>query len=94
MENKKTARGFAYHEFKDRYGKDCSLQKLAFENAIWFGIDDAEPRIMAKDTPEGGNGRVDYPVPKEVSFNTRMHLTQKHVWRLLPILIRFNFYCA
>jgi len=93
VEKKVTHRGFDYHEFEDRYNAKCSLQKssLAFENAIWFGVDDAEPKIMAKDTPEGGNGWVKYHIPEEVSLSTRMHLTQKHVWRLLPILIKFAF---
>ena len=36
-----TNRGFALAQFKDRNGQDCSLQKssLAFEDAIWFGVD-------------------------------------------------------
>jgi hypothetical protein len=60
-------------------------------HAIWFGVDDAKPSIMAKDTPEGGTGWRDYHIPKEVILNTRMHLSQKQLLRLLPILIKFAF---
>ncbi len=44
-----TIRGFRIDKFIDRYGSACSLQKssLASEDAIWLGIDDAKPQIMA-----------------------------------------------
>lgn len=36
-----TARGFAYGDFRDRYGQECSIQEssLATEPAIWLGVD-------------------------------------------------------
>ena len=79
-----TSRGFAYGEFEDRYGAKCSIQKssLAFEDCIWLGVDDAKPQIMASQAKAFGVdttetcGWVPYPVPKEVSLTTRMHLTQ------------------
>lgn len=91
LEIKKTERGWDYIEFKDRYEQTCSIQKssLAFENAIWFGLNDAEPQIMAKDTPQGGTGWVPYSIPDEVILHTRMHLTQEQVKELLPILEKF-----
>jgi hypothetical protein len=36
-----TERGFMRGEFKDRYGKDCSIQEssIATEYCIWLGVD-------------------------------------------------------
>lgn len=92
-----TARGFALIEFTDRYGAKCSLQKssLATEDAIWFGPNDADPKIMASHaqsldiTTDEKTGWIKYPIPNEVVFNTRMHLTRTDVRKLLPHLIRF-----
>ena len=91
MEFKKTGRGFALYEFKDSYDKSCSLQESssAEEEKIWFGINDAEPKIMASKTFQGGTGWVPYPIPEDVLLNTRMHLTRDQVRELLPILINF-----
>lgn len=83
-----TNRGFGSITFKDRYGAECSIQKssLATEDAIWFGVNDADPKIMASQTKEGGTGWVTFNIPKEVLLTTRMHLTQEQVKELLPIL--------
>lgn len=91
MELKKTNRGFSYIEFSDKYGTKCSIQKssLATEDAIWFGVDDADPKILASEVQEGGTGWVKYPIPESVSLTTRMHLTIEQVERLLPILHSF-----
>jgi hypothetical protein len=101
MKIKKTKRGFQIGTFYDRYGKECSIQKssLAFEDCIWLGVDDAEPKIMSADAirlglrkrtfDENDNGWVDYEIPKEVSLSTRMHLTRDQVEELLPILQHF-----
>lgn len=97
MKKSKTHRGFALIEFEDRYGAKCSLQKssLATEDAIWFGVDDANPQIMARHAKAAGiettetTGWVKYPIPKEVLLTTRMHLTRKQVLKLLPSLIKF-----
>ena len=93
----RTQRGFAIMEFTDRYNTKCSIQKssLATEDAIWLGIDKANPQIMAHDAHKLGiptpsnNGWVEYKIPEEVLINTRMHLTQEMVIELLPILQRF-----
>lgn len=86
-----TNRGFKLIEFWDRYGTECSIQKssLAFENAIWFGVDNADPKIMASKVREGGTGWVPFEIPKDVLLTTRMHLTQEQVKALLPILTVF-----
>lgn len=91
LKKDKTYRGFALITFRDLYNKKCSLQKssLATEDAIWLGIDDPEPQIMARDTEEGGVGWVPYYIPTEVSLHTRMHLTVEQVEELLPILENF-----
>ena len=97
MKKKQTERGFDIIEFKDRYGLLCSLQKssLATEDAIWFGVTDVEPKIMAVDAvklgmkPDQEVGWVPYPIPEEVLLSSRMHLTQEQVKKLLPHLIKF-----
>lgn len=97
MKESTTNRGFDIVEFEDLYGAKCSLQKssLATEDAIWLGIDDPTPKIMASQAASVGvatketTGWVPYPIPKEVLINTRMHLTQLQVAELLPYLIRF-----
>ena len=91
MEICKTERGFDLIEFRDLYEKSFSIQKssLATQNAIWFGIDDAEPKILASKTMEGGTGWVKYPIPGDVSINTRMHLNREQVKELITILQKF-----
>lgn len=99
LKKNKTERGFKNVSFKDRYDNPCSIQKssLATESAIWFGIDDPNPLILAVDAYKLGipggtpypNGWVSYPLPKEVLVHDRMHLTQKQVKKLLPILKHF-----
>lgn len=98
-----TPRRLPYVEFEDLYGAGCSIQlsSLAEKDAIWIGVDKADPRIMAKDAnslglahllnegPERLTGWVDYPVPNEVQFTTRMHLSQEQVKAILPILQYF-----
>jgi hypothetical protein len=95
----KTARGFALIEFEDKYGAACSLQKssVATFDAIWFGVDEAEPRISVRDAELLGlprtkgqtAGWVPYAIPPEVLLTTRMHLTREQVRALLPYLTKF-----
>ena len=78
-------------EFKDYYDKECTLQKssLATEDAIWLGVDDADPKIMASQVMEGGEGWVKYPIHPDVLLSSRMHLTRSQVEELLPVLKKF-----
>lgn len=93
----KTGRGFALRHFTDHYGVPCSIQKssLAFQDAIWFGVDDAQPKVMAREAAavgvqtEESTGWVPYPIPANVSLHTRMHLTRAQVKKLLPVLQAF-----
>ena len=97
LETGTTNRGFGIIQFNDRYGVRCSIQKssLATEDAIWFGCDELDPKIMASQASRFGvnthqtTGWVEYPIPSEVSVNTRMHLTQEQVIELLPLLQKF-----
>lgn len=88
MKKTKTARGFVLIEFEDLYGAKCSLQKssLATEDAIWLGVNDAEPKIMASKTQQGGTGWVRYVIPDDVMLNTRMHLTREQAKELVDVL--------
>ncbi len=91
MKKEKTNRGFSLVEFTDHYDNPCSLQmsSLAETEAIWLGVEDANPQIMASKVQEGGTGWVKYPLHADVLLNTRMHLTREQVAELLPHLQRF-----
>ncbi len=86
-----TNRGFTIFEFTDRYGEGCSLQKssLATEDAVWLGITNPIPRIMASKTPQCGTGWVDYALPEDVDIRGRMHLTQPMAAALIEKLLPF-----
>ena len=91
MEKTTTHRGFALGKFTDLYGVNCSIQKssLASDDAIWLGVDDADPKIMASRIMAGGTGWVKYILPDGVLLNTHMHLNRKQVAELIPVLQKF-----
>jgi len=97
MEINHTQRGFTLIKFKDHYDHQCSIQQssLATDDAIWFGVDDADPKIMASQARSFGLateetvGWVKYPIPECVIMTTRMHLTRDQVVELLPVLQYF-----
>jgi hypothetical protein len=86
MKIKRTPRGFAISNFTDRSGVSCSLQEssLATEAAIWFGCNSPNPQVLVP-----GEGWKPYELPPDCVTNTRMHLTQDMVRKLLPFLKRF-----
>ena len=92
-----TQRGFGKGKFKDAYGAECSIQKssLATKDAIWLGIEDAKPQIMCNNAErnglvkQGDCGWQPFEIPKDVMLTTTMHLTQREVRQLLPILEKF-----
>jgi hypothetical protein len=92
-----TGRGFALLEFSDLYGARCNAQlsRLVEPEAIWLGVEGAEPQIMASQAAAFGVetketvGWVPYPIPDQVLLTTRMHLSREQVAVLLPILQRF-----
>jgi len=85
MNGRYTNRGFLIFEGKDLYGGNWHIQKssLATEDAIWIGLDNAEPKIM------GGTGWVDYPLPEDVFISTCVHLNRDQVEEILPLLSHF-----
>ncbi len=98
ISNINTDRGFPLIEFKDFYNQKCKIQISSIfleERAIWFGKNFETPQILASDAykfaieTDKDTGWVDFPLPKEVSVSTHMHLTQSQVKELLPILIKF-----
>lgn len=97
MKKSVTNRGFGLIEFIDRYGEPCNIQKssLADEDAIWVGVANPSPQIMASDAWKLGvdtdesTGWIPYPLPKEVLLNSRMHLTREQVLAILPALQHF-----
>lgn len=59
-----TARGFGIVTFKDRYDAECSIQEssLATESAIWFGVKDPNPQVMASQARQYGNDPRTYTI--------------------------------
>jgi hypothetical protein len=94
MKWEKTSRGFVIGTFSDLYGLECEVQEssLATDNAIWLGVSDAKPQIMASDAHKFGietdqtTGWVDYPIPSEVLLHTRMHLNRAQAQDLINAL--------
>lgn len=83
-----TQRGFTKAVFTDRYGVECSIQEssLATEGAIWLGVEESNPRYLV---PGQGWAPYEYPEGFDIHTDTRMHLTQDHVKRLLPVMQHF-----
>ena len=92
-----TERGFAVGAFEDYYGNECSIQKssLATEDAIWVGVNNPQPKIMAVDAKKLGIktceavGWIPFDIPDEVLIHTRMHLTREQVKDMIPFLQQF-----
>ena len=55
----------------------------------WFGVTNPDPKILASQVMADGKGWVKYPLPEAVNINTRMHLNQELVARLIPVLQKF-----
>jgi len=90
---KRTYNGFPIVEFEDHYEKGCSIQISSTDyEAVWVGINDAEPKVLASKAPALGLatdetvGWVPYPIPADVSFNTRMYLTREQAGKLAKLL--------
>lgn len=86
MAPNKTSRGFTIYHFTDYNDNPCSLQEssLATDDGIWLGVDDPKPKVLM---PK--EGWVDYPIPPNVSFATRMHLTKEQAKALVEKLQTF-----
>ena len=97
-ETKFTSRGFAIRKYEDLYKAKYSIQKssLAAIDAIWFGIDEANPRILKSHAINMGiavepliEGWMRVQIPENVLFTTRMHLGRSQVAELIPVLQHF-----
>jgi hypothetical protein len=86
MKIEQTERGFNYVKFKDSNGVECSLQESsrAFTPSIWLGCNNADTKTLIP-----GKGWTLVDLPEMTISNTRMHLTQEDVQKLLPILQKF-----
>jgi len=95
-----TTRGFKLVEFKDRNGVSCSIQESSSDvPSLWIGVNDANPRVMKSEAFQHGinltedelkeGGWVEFPIPDNVLFDDRMHLTKEQVKKLIPILQEF-----
>jgi len=91
MKYAETSRGFSLIEFKDLYSAECNIQKssLATDNAIWIGISNPDPKIMASKTPKGGIGWVPYEISEDVLITTRMHINQDQAKEVVKVLNYF-----
>ena len=87
-------------------GCSLQISSLASDECVWLGIENAQPRILTRDAIRLGLlkeaeaphncygepcGWVEYPVPEEVSFTTRMHLSRKQILKLALKLLEFAF---
>ena len=89
-----TERGFDIAKFADLYSEQCSLQRssLAREDAVWLGINEPQPRMLARDAigaPADATGWVNIPVHKGVLIPGRMHLNREMARMLGEALLAF-----
>lgn len=95
MKLTRTKRGFPQYAFLDSYGEDCSIQQSSSAEVpcIWLGT--SHPAITLFLQDHGKYQKLTEEELKErlgvfdVMQSTRMHLTQRQVAELLPILQRF-----
>lgn len=90
---RRTKRGFAYKEFKDRNGNECIIQKssLATADAIWLGSKELvlQEFVAFRQPNSWEKVELDNSPSHHFVANERMHLTRKQVKKLIPILQKF-----
>jgi len=97
MKRETTDRGFGLLKSVDLYGAAFNVQEssIASEKAIWLGVEDANPLVLAAHAQQLGvetnqtTGWVTYPVPDQVLLTTRMHLNQQMAAELIGVLQYF-----
>ena len=98
METEYTNRGFAYRNFTDEGGNECSIQESsnAMKACIWLGCNKIGLQHFTSINEPGGQGWVAVTEPDEVHTlkehyvaNNRMQLDQQTVKNLLPALQYF-----
>ena len=98
----KSNRGFSMLWFEDDYGVECSLQESSsIEPHIWLGVHNPTHKIRFKDSERLGLGLkkeceecneygwCDFPIPKEVSVFSRMHLNREQAKALGKKLLQY-----
>ena len=92
----KTVRGFEIQYFQDDNGLACSIQESSsIVPHIWLGVHCVPHLIMWNDAGKYGieidkkEGWYEYPIPKEVLVEGRMHLTRKQAKALAKKLRYF-----
>jgi hypothetical protein len=80
-----THTGFVCVDFDDLHANKCTLQKSSatLYDAVWLGIASPEINIMI----DGGWKAL--AIPEGAAVNSRMHLSQKMIRDLLPLLQHF-----
>lgn len=89
MKTKKTKRGFDIINFKDSYKTKCSIQQSSVGTHIWLGSSDL---IVNVGYPWREVSKEELKTKfnaKEILGNNRIHLNQKQVAKLIPILQKF-----
>jgi hypothetical protein len=62
---------------------------------LWVGLESADHKVMASKAESLGvattetTGWVPFPIPDDVSLNTRMHLHRDQIAELIPVLQRW-----
>lgn len=93
----KSSRGLELVKFKDALGVSCVLQSVTlayseYGTGLAIGAEKASPKVQARDARAMGlntsqkTGLVKFPVPEEVTFDTRAVLTREQVKRLVEHL--------
>jgi len=93
MERSTTARGFGIYTFTDNNGNESSIQESssAIEAKIWVGCSDIGLKefVAGRQPSAWEDITLDDTMDHHWVANNRMHLTQKQVEEMLPILQKF-----
>lgn len=96
---------FLFTDYYDKQCS-LQMSSAALKECIWLGIENAEPKILTRDAIKLGIikeedapkndlgepcGWIEFPVPKEVMFSTRMHLTREQAEKLAGMLLYFAY---
>jgi hypothetical protein len=72
-------------EFHDAHQNECSLQESSTDmyDAVWLGVQEPVINVMVD------GGWKDLVLPEGAVVNSRMHLTQRQIRKILPLLEYF-----
>ena len=89
MEQKTTARGFAYYEFTDDYGAKCNIQRSSAGTRIWLGCAKIGLKVGYPWRDVSDEEIKEKFNCQEFVADNRMHLNVEQVKMLIPILQKF-----